>query len=97
MAGPNLTPKTFMEGLLKVPQRTPDPIWSVGGGYSPGDLTYPDWVNFVWWNSTDLAPDDSVGPGAYRHVYGGKKFRIGELPTEPVPFFKEGVTGVHGS
>jgi hypothetical protein len=96
-AGPNLNPQTFMQGLLKIPQRTPDPIWSVGGGYSPGDLTYPDWVDFVWWNSTDLAPDDSNGAGAYRHVYGGKKFRIGELPTEPVPFFKDGVTGVHGS
>jgi hypothetical protein len=97
MAGPNLTPETFMQGLFKVPARTPDPIWSIGGGFSPGDLTYPDYVGFIWWNPTDMAPDDSTGPGAYRHVYGGKKFRIGEMPEEPIPFFKDGVTGVSGS
>lgn len=97
MAGPKLTPETFMQGLFKVPQREPDPIWSIGGGYSPGDLTYPDHVGFLWWSPTDLAPDDSNGTGAYRHVYGGRKFRIGQLPTEPVPFFRDGVTGVSGS
>jgi hypothetical protein len=97
MAGPNLTPETFMQGLFKVPARPPDPAWSIGGGFSPGDLTYPDYVGFIWWNPTDLAPDDSTGPGAYRHVYQGKKFRIGELPEEPIPFFKDGVTGLSGS
>lgn len=97
MAGPKLTPQTFMQGLFKVPSRPPDPVWSIGGGYSPGDLTYPDYVGFLWWSATDLAPDDGNGTGAYRHVFGGKKFRIGELPEEPVPFFKDGVTGVSGS
>jgi hypothetical protein len=97
MAGPDLTPETFMQGLFKVPQRVPDPAWSIGGGFSPGDLTYPDHVGFIWWNPTDLAPDDGTGPGAYRHVWGGKKFRVGELPEEPVPFFEDGVTGLSGS
>ena len=97
MAGPNLTPQTFMQGQFKIPSRTPDPIWSMGGGYSPGDLTYPDYVGFIWWSPTDMAPDDSAGPGAYRHVFGGKKFRIGELPEETIPFFEDGVTGVSGT
>lgn len=97
MAGPKLTPQTFMQGLFKVPSRPPDPVWSIGGGYSPGDLTHPDYVGFLWWSAADLAPDDSNGTGAYRHVWGGRKFKIGELPTEPVPFFRDGVTGVSGS
>jgi hypothetical protein len=99
MAGPNLTPETFMQGLFKMPRRPSDPIWSIGGGFSPGDLTYPDEIGFIWWSPADLAPDDATGPGAYRHVFGGKKFRIGELPEEPIPFFdpQNSVTGVSGS
>ena len=87
------------QGQFKVPQRTPDPLWSIGGGFSPGDLTYPDYVGFVWWNTTDTAPDDGTGPGAYRHVFGGKKFRIGEMPEDPIPFFdpNNAVAGVSGS
>jgi hypothetical protein len=99
LAGPDLTPLSFTQGLYQLPPRTPDPIWSVGGGFSPGDLTYPDYVSFVWWSAADLAPDDATGPGAYRHVFGGKKFRIGEMPTDPIPFFdpKQSVTGVSGT
>lgn len=97
MAGPNLTPQTFMEGLLKIPPRTPDPYWSIGGGYSRSDLTYPDWVGYLWWSSTDLAPDDDTGPGAYKHVWEGRKFPIGQQPTDPIPFFQDGVTTAYGT
>ncbi len=36
-AGPNLTPETFWQGLAKIPHRTPNPVWSIGGGYGPDE------------------------------------------------------------
>lgn len=93
MAGPNLTPTTFMQGLMKVPARVAEPGWSMGGGYRPGDMTWRDHVSFVWWSPTATAPDEPDSPGAFQHVWNGRKFRIGELPTEPVPFFRDGVAG----
>ena len=91
MAGPQLTPETYREGLLRLPHHPPDPIWAVAGGYAPDDLTFADYVGFMWWSPTASDPQQS-SPGAYLSTYGGKKFKLGEVPTDPIPWFKEGVS-----
>jgi hypothetical protein len=90
-AGPNLTPETFMRGLQSMPKRPPDPIWSIGGGYGPNDYTYSDYVSLVWYDPTAPAPDERNIPGAYRHLDGGRRYAVGEIPSEPLAWFREGI------
>ena len=91
MAGPGLTPDNFLNGLFKMPHRVPEPIWSIGGGYGPGDYTYADYVSLVWYDPTMPAPDELGQPGAYRHLNGGQRYKIGDIPTEALPWFTEGI------
>jgi hypothetical protein len=91
MAGPKLTPESFMTGLQRMPKRPPNnPIWAIAGGYSPGDYTYTDYVSMVWWDSNIQAPDTNT-KGAYRHVNGGQRYTFNEIPTTQAGFFKEGM------
>jgi hypothetical protein len=90
-AGPNLTPETLWEGLRKQPYRTPDPIWAIGGGYRDSlefaaykDLTYEDYMSLIWFDQT--ADDAANFTGAWCHVFLGKRFKVGELPTDPIPW-----------
>ncbi len=77
-AGPTLTPETFRRGLSAIPKRLPDPIWSIGGGYSPQDPTYHDYVSEVWWDAR--APDAVDGTlGAYHHTREGRRYTYGQL------------------
>jgi hypothetical protein len=47
-------------------------------------------MSLTWWDPT--AQDTTLDtPGAYRWVWGGQRFKRGEIPTEPVPFLKDGV------
>jgi hypothetical protein len=85
-AGPDLTPDTFWAGLQKTPARTPNPIWSIGGGYGPDDYTYMDWWSLIWWDSKGVDPN-STSPGAWQFVYFGKRFEVGNCPTDPVPWW----------
>jgi hypothetical protein len=85
-AGPKLTPETFWEGLQKIPNRVPEPIWSIGGGFGPNDYTYMDYGSMIWWDPAGKDPNSSSA-GAWQFVYFGKRYREGELPTDPVPWF----------
>lgn len=89
-AGPDLTPETFTRGLQKMPRRPPDPVWSVAGGFGPGDFTYADYIAFVWWDQAATPPDNPGASGAWRYLNGGQRYKAGELPTEPLAFQKEG-------
>lgn len=92
LAGPKLTPDTFYQGMLRWPRRPPSPRWAVAGGYSPTDLTLADYVSLVWWDPIGVdASTENAPSGAYRHVFEGRRFARGEIPTEPVPFFQEGI------
>ena len=85
LAGPSLNPETFRQGLHKVPARRPDPLWSMGGAFRPGDASYSDYAGIMWWDPT--ARDDRGGLGAYRWVRDGYKYSRGEIePGEPVVF-----------
>ena len=93
MAGPNLTPEAFKQGLFKVGHRFYDtPGWATGGGFGPGDLTYMDNVTEIWWDPTvtDPAGNGSTDRGAYYYVRGGQRYRQGEIPREDSLVFKDG-------
>jgi hypothetical protein len=84
-AGPKLTPETFWQGLQKMPKRPPDPVWSIGGSFAPNDFTYADFMSLTYWDPEAQDPEEDL-PGANRWLWGGKRFALGELPTEPAPF-----------
>lgn len=94
MAGPNLTLATFRAGLHAMGTRPPNPLWSIGGGYGPGDWSYGDYVAELWWDPDAVDPMDGSSRGAYRYTRGGKRYGVGQIPTEDPHVFKEGVTSV---
>ena len=91
-AGPIVTDKTYRDGLFALGHRYYPLSWSVGGGFGPGDLSYPDDFGIVWWDPTAIAPE-SGNPGAYRWVLNGKRFKVGEIPTGDIGLFRSGITG----
>jgi hypothetical protein len=95
LAGPNLTPETFRQGMFRYPPE-------------PGGLTYthqswgeelwgrPDYnstddATIVWWDPDATGEDEAGndGTGMLRYVDGGRRYLKGEWPDEEVPFFEE--------
>jgi hypothetical protein len=92
LAGPDLTPETFRDGMFRAP---------VAGGYpSRAQLSYgsqgvwgDDVVDYggsedasvIWWDAeaegTDEAGQD--GTGLYRFANGGERYTIGDFPDSP--------------
>ena len=92
MAGPNLNPTTFWQGLSRQPYRAPNPEWSIGGGYRESfgfiaykDLTYEDYMSLIWFDQNRKADGEDL-VGAWCHMFNGRRFKVGELPAEPLPF-----------
>ncbi len=92
-AGPDLNPLTFWHGLSSQPYRAPEPDWSIGGGYRESfdfvaqkDLTYEDYMSLIWFDPEGDDPDSSRS-GAWCHVFNGKRFKVGEIPTDPIPWW----------
>lgn len=102
MAGPNLNPVTFQQGLFNYPVS--------GGGFTmqtvsfgdhgiwpknavKADLTAYDDVTEIWWDPVEVG-EDEVGnraAGMYRYVDGGRRYLPGRHPTtDPKVFTKEG-------
>ena len=90
MAGPELTPETFRDGLLRLPV--------VGGGPTVPQVSrgehdvWPefDWggiddVGILWWDPAATGPDEvgAEGTGMYRYAKGGQRYTLGELPGSP--------------
>ena len=102
-AGPTLNPTTLWEGFKKAPYRAPDPQWSMGGGYRErdqftnvglgkyGDYTYIDYVALQWFDQKADDPNSELS-GSWRFPYDGKRFTHGEIPTDPIPWFTDGIS-----
>lgn len=98
LAGPKLTPETFRAGLFSLPPRSGSPSWAIGGHFGPGHLAYADDVIEIWWDPTQPNPKNApersgygaYGPGAYRYVGCGKRYRLGEFTAAESLVFKEG-------
>ncbi len=76
MAGPNLTPETFEQGMFKYPTRTgPSGTW----GFAPGDYSTSDDAREVFWNPQGVSIQTRE-PGQYVDPNGGQRFPIGKWP-----------------
>jgi hypothetical protein len=89
--GPHLTPESFESGQFRIPPSKPVPTWRIAGGYGPNDYTYPDYAAEIWWDPTAVWGEDG-GPGAYRWIDGGKRYRLGEWPSGASQVQKSGVS-----
>lgn len=99
-AGATVTPETFWTGLTRAAIRErPSP--SATGAYRERfasgplaqhrDLTYYDNVTLMWWDNVVADPDSTLA-GAWRHVWKGRRFGLGAVPSERVPWFTDGTT-----
>jgi hypothetical protein len=88
-AGPNLTAKTLQAALFASGKRPNDPLWSIGGGYGPGDYTYGDDVVEFWWDPEAYDPVRG-GPGAYRYTNKGRRFGVGKVTNDTSQLFTSG-------
>jgi hypothetical protein len=78
MAGPDLTPATFQQGMFNYPRASgPAGSW----GFGPGDHTPMDDAMAIWWNPDAESPYNGR-KGAYQSD--GKRYRPGEWPREPI-------------
>ena len=95
LAGPNLTPETFEQGLFRAPieegqltstrESWGDDLWPTVDYNSSDDATA------IWWNPTATGKDEAgnEGTGMLAYVDGGKRYLPGEWPTDPIPWFEE--------
>ncbi|MGH9211072.1 MAG: hypothetical protein ACRD2C_10360 [Acidimicrobiales bacterium] len=88
MAGPELKPETFRDGLLRLPPG--------GGGPTRGLISYGNddlWPSFdyggsddvalIWWDPEAQGADElgQQGPGMYRFANGGQRYTLDEMPS----------------
>ncbi|HEX5097422.1 MAG TPA: hypothetical protein VFX21_15445, partial [Acidimicrobiia bacterium] len=95
LAGPNLTPETYRDGLFNYPSQE---------GLITS--TYVSWGNDLWPTTDYNSSDDSTaifwdraatgkdeagneGTGMVAYVDGGKRYLPGQWPTEKIPFYDD--------
>ncbi len=76
MAGPNLTPETFEQGMFRYPQTTgPFGTWKFG----PNDYTTSQDAREVYWDMNAISPQNDKR-GAWIDPNRGARFPIGRFP-----------------
>jgi len=76
MAGPNLTPETFEQGMFRYPQTSgPLGTWKFG----PGDYTTSQDAREVYWDANAMSPQNDKR-GAWVDPNRGARFPIGRFP-----------------
>lgn len=76
MAGPDLTPEKFAQGMFDYPARLgPSGTW----GFKPGDYTTADDAREVFWDPSTTSIETRK-TGTYIDSNGGKRFPIGQWP-----------------
>jgi hypothetical protein len=101
-AGPNLTAESFRDGLFSFPIDDPaitQPSINYGehGLWDFVDYSGIDDVTEIWWDPTAQGDDElrRAGTGMYRYVDGGKRYLVGDLPTDTVLFDEAGTVTVY--
>jgi hypothetical protein len=96
LAGANLTPTTFRDGLWhRPPQKLgPNSLGTVvtygnHGYWSDTDYGGLDNAGILYWDPKVVGPDETgnVAPGMYRLVDGGRRYLPDQWPTTPVKLF----------
>jgi len=81
MAGPNLTPETFEQGMFAYPGGTgPFGTW----GFDEDSYTPTQDYRVIWYDPAATSPMNSK-QGAYIEAYDGRRFKKGELPASDQP------------
>jgi hypothetical protein len=87
LAGPDLTPETFRDGLFRYPVSgggPTNPQISRGSHDVWPDLDWggTDDMTLIWWDPDESGEDEigNDGPGLYRYANGGERYTIGNLP-----------------
>jgi hypothetical protein len=76
MAGPNLTPETFEQGMFRYPQTTgPLGTWKFG----PGDYTTSQDAREVYWDANAISPQNDKR-GGWIDPNRGARYPIGRFP-----------------
>jgi hypothetical protein len=85
MAGPNLTPETFEQGMFAYPGGIgPRGSWHFG----PEDYTSTDDFREIWWDPDRISAQNG-DPGAWVQLTGGARYSDATPPSGPAPFFGE--------
>jgi hypothetical protein len=87
LAGPQLTPETFRDGLYRDPPAgggPTNPQTSRGhhGFWPDEDLGGVDDIALIWWDPEATGEDEvgNEGDGLYRYANGGQRYTLGNLP-----------------
>jgi hypothetical protein len=91
MAGPNLTPQTFLQGMLAYPGGTgPAGVWKFG----PGQFTPQRRARLEWWNPNKPSV---VNRRRGSWVAASDWLATGSIPSGPAPVFPNGPQKPQGS
>lgn len=92
MAGPNLTPETFAQGMYSYPPTGGTPSTPLVFRTREFPTEIKDFTE-VWYDPNQVGPDErsDVGPGMIVKAEGGKRYDLGEWPQQP-PSRSNGVT-----
>ncbi len=92
LAGPDLNPTTFAEGLMRA--RFPNPLagdapyWQGRVGFGPNDHTAVNDAAIAWLTRSERSPWDNQ-PGTTCHALRGQRYQTGDFPS--------GYAGLYGS
>lgn len=105
LAGPDLTPATFRDGLFSLkPIRGHITVtgasFGTGGVWEDADYTGVDDVTEVWWDPDATGKDETSaeGTGMYRYMSNGKRYLPGEVgKSTATPFDKADTVTIFAS
>jgi len=87
LAGPELTPETFRDGLYRLEPAggtptDPSQSWGDHGFWPDQDNGGTDDGTIIWWDPTATGEDETgnAGTGMYRYAKGGERYKLGEFP-----------------
>jgi hypothetical protein len=87
LAGPELTPETFRDGLYRFPVSGGGPTNAQTSRGDHGVWPDHDWggvddMTLIWWDPTAEGEDETgnEGVGLYRYANGGERYTIGNMP-----------------
>jgi hypothetical protein len=96
MAGPNLTPATFREGMFNYPPSgggptTPQISYGEHGYFAGPDYMGIDDATEIWWNAELTGPDEQGrdGKGMWTYAQRGKRYLPAEMPVTPPDVFTD--------